>query len=49
MADPLHARVCGAVSVGRRVYLFGGYDFPCAGGAGPGQIWNLDVFSFEPR
>ena len=37
------------VEVGGVMYVFAGYDFRCADGAGPGQVWNTSVFSFDPR
>jgi len=36
------ARVAGAM------YVFGGFDFACAGPTTPNQIWNHDVYRFEP-
>ncbi|MDQ3915671.1 MAG: galactose oxidase [Actinomycetota bacterium] len=36
-----------AAVVADRMYVFLGWDFKCEG-TGPGQIWNLDVYSFDP-
>lgn len=35
------------VEVGGAMYILGGYDFTCTDGVGT-QIWNDDVFSYEP-
>jgi len=37
-----------AAAVDGRMYVVSGWDFRCDGGAGPGQIWNLDVYSLSP-
>jgi N-acetylneuraminic acid mutarotase len=34
--------------VGGRLYLVGGWDFDCAGGSGPGQVWNKKTYVFTP-
>lgn len=31
-----------------RMYIFSGFDFQCDGLTGPGQVWNLDVYSYDP-
>ena len=25
-----------------------GWDFQCPGGTGPGQVWNLNTYTFTP-
>ena len=37
-----------AAAVAGKMYVFAGYDFQCQGDVGPGQVWNLDVFSYNP-
>ncbi|XXX74667.1 kelch repeat-containing protein [Sorangium sp. So ce134] len=37
-----------ATEVNGAMYLFSGWDFACDGGVGPGQLWNRDVYSFDP-
>jgi hypothetical protein len=37
-----------AATVLGRVYLVSGWDFRCDDGVGPGQIWNLDVYTLSP-
>ncbi|GAA6616178.1 Kelch repeat-containing protein [Scytonema sp. NUACC26] len=47
--DPLvRLKRTNAAKVGNRMYIFGGYDFQCSNQTGLGQIWNLDVYSYEP-
>jgi N-acetylneuraminic acid mutarotase len=47
--DPLVAlKRHNAAVVGSRMYIFSGWDFQCEGGVGPGQVWNLDVYRYEP-
>ena len=36
------------VEVKGKMYVLGGYDFTCVDGVG-GQLWNEDVFVYEPR
>lgn len=36
-----------AAVVDGKMYIFAGWDFQCYG-TGPGQIWNSDVFSYDP-
>lgn len=45
---PLRLKRHRGAEVGNRLYFFSGYDFQCDGGEGPGQIWNLDVYTLEP-
>jgi len=37
-----------AATVDGRMFVVAGWDFRCDGGTGPGQIRNLDVYSFSP-
>lgn len=37
-----------AVVVIGKMYIFSGYDFQCVNSTGPGQVWNLDVYSYDP-
>lgn len=37
-----------AAAVDGRMYVFSGFDFECEEIDDPGQVWNLDVFSYEP-
>lgn len=37
-----------AAIVDRRMYIFAGFDFRCEEPTDPGQVWNLDVWSYEP-
>ncbi|YCM42866.1 hypothetical protein V2O64_16275 [Verrucomicrobiaceae bacterium 227] len=36
------------VAIDGKFYILAGFDFQCDGGAGPGQIWNNDVFVLDP-
>ncbi|MHA3770405.1 Kelch repeat-containing protein [Verrucomicrobiota bacterium sgz303538] len=45
---PLRLKRHRGVEVGNRLFFFSGYDFQCNDGDGPGQIWNLDVYTLEP-
>lgn len=48
--DPLvRLKRTNAAKVGNQMYIFAGYDFQCSGGNGPGQIWNLDVYSYDTK
>ncbi len=48
--DPLvRLKRTNAAKVGNQMYIFAGYDFQCSGGTGAGQIWNLDVYSYDPH
>jgi len=47
--DPLpHLKRNVGVGIDGKFYVLAGFDFLCNGGAGPGQIWNNDVFVFDP-
>jgi hypothetical protein len=37
-----------SVRVGDAMYVFGGFDFRCVDAVTPAQLWNHDVFRFEP-
>jgi N-acetylneuraminic acid mutarotase len=37
-----------AATVDGRMFVVSGWDFHCEGGTGPGQLWNLNVYSFSP-
>jgi len=37
-----------AATVDGRMYAVSGWDFVCVDDVGPGQVWNLDVYSFTP-
>lgn len=37
-----------AATVSGRMYVVSGWDFRCDDGVGPGQIWNLDVYTLIP-
>jgi N-acetylneuraminic acid mutarotase len=45
---PVRLKRHAAATVDGRMYVVAGWDFRCDDGVGPGQIWNLDVFSFSP-
>ena len=45
---PSLKRTVASVASGR-MYVFGGYDFECDDGIGPGQLWNTDVIVISPR
>lgn len=36
------------VTIDDKLYVFGGFDFDCPTGVGDGQIWNNDVYVFDP-
>ncbi|MBO3745999.1 hypothetical protein J5X84_07970 [Streptosporangiaceae bacterium NEAU-GS5] len=37
-----------AVAADGRMYVVSGWDFQCADGVGPGQVWNLNTYAFTP-
>ncbi|WP_437597784.1 hypothetical protein WMF28_34345 [Sorangium sp. So ce590] len=37
-----------AAEVNGTMYVFSGWGFACDGDVGPGQLWNRDVYSFDP-
>lgn len=37
-----------AATVGPRMYIFSGFDFRCEDETDEGQVWNLDVFAYDP-
>lgn len=45
---PTRLKRTNSAKVGNQMYIFAGYDFQCSGGTGVGQIWNLDVYSYDP-
>ena len=38
-----------AAVVGDTMYLVGGYDFVCDRDGDPGQVWNTEVYAYEPE
>lgn len=37
-----------SVRIGEAMYVFAGFDFRCVDAVTPAQLWNHDVFRFEP-
>jgi N-acetylneuraminic acid mutarotase len=37
-----------AAVVDDRMYVFAGWDFRADNGGGPGQVWNLDTYCYDP-
>jgi N-acetylneuraminic acid mutarotase len=47
--DPLPAlKRSVATMAGGKMYIFAGFDFDCEELTSPGQVWNNDVFTYEP-
>jgi Galactose oxidase, central domain len=47
--DPLvRLKRTNSARVGEAMYVLGGFDFACEGPVTPHQIWNHDVYRFEP-
>lgn len=43
-----HLKRHAAAVVAETMYVFAGYDFVCAAGRGPGQVWSTEVYAYEP-
>ncbi|MFB9961064.1 Kelch repeat-containing protein [Sinosporangium siamense] len=47
-AQPARLKRHSGTVVSGRMYINSGWDFQCADGVGPGQVWNLDTYVFTP-